>query len=57
MIEREELTLEEAVKIVTEIGLRHEKQLEVAAARARADRQREVYREATAADPGREDMP
>jgi len=53
MTESREMSLEEAIKAVVEIGLRYETQLELAAAAARADRQREILREAAATGAGR----
>ena len=47
-----EYTVEEAVEKVKEIGLRYERQLELAEATAKIDRQRKVLREAQKPDTG-----
>jgi len=51
MTERE-ITTEEAVEKVKEIGLRYERQLELAVVKAKTDRQREILREAEKPDAG-----
>lgn len=51
--ESREIKLEEAIKAVIDIGLRYEKQLELAEAAAKADRQRKIFGKAPESDPGR----
>lgn len=50
--EIKEMTTEEAVETVKEIGLRYDAQLRIAEAKARADRQREILGETQKPDNG-----
>ena len=53
MTDQKEYTLDEAIEKVKEIGFRYEKQLKLAEAAARIERERKIHREAETVDEGR----